>query len=257
MIKYIFCLVLTTSTILFHSAAFSSLLTNGSFEQVNFDNDSDAIGLIHGHHLSSYHDKGRAWDVFMDLPGWTTILGNGIELQRNVVTNSHHEDHHVELDSHSRIGSNSVMNQSLYSLTIGADYLLTFYYKPRTNKKNDNKIKVFWYNDTTNFSPTMTASLVANSTKKLDRNWIEQSVILTADSTQMNLSFGAFGKENTLGGLIDNISLMKVNEISEPAVFTLFALFVSFILFRQHHRLNNRQLQFQLNQQLNGQIVKG
>jgi hypothetical protein len=50
---------------------------------------------------------------------------------------------------------------------------------------------------------------------------------------------------------------MKVNEISEPAVFTLFALFVSFILFRQHHRLNNRQLQFQINQQLNGQIAKG
>jgi hypothetical protein len=47
------------------------------------------------------------------------------------------------------------MTQSLNSLTIGAEYLLEFYYKPRTNSTNDNGINVYWYDTAIDFDLNM------------------------------------------------------------------------------------------------------
>lgn len=231
--RSIFSLIAFSTLSFFHCTANSSLLVNGSFEQVTFSDNSSVTGLIHNHDLSTYPNKNRAWDVFFDLPGWSTIFGNGIELQRNIVATPQHGSHHVELDSHRKVGANSAMNQSLSSLITGDDYLLSFYYKPRTNTTNDNGIKVFWYDDTVTFAPTMTPSLIVDSTKKLSSSWTLQSVLLTADATQMNLSFAAFGKENTLGGLIDNISLVKVNETSQLSIIAIFSFIAGLVVYRQ------------------------
>jgi len=228
--------ILTTSTI-----ASASLITNGSFEQLNFADNTESIGVYSKSSLQSFANKNSTWDVFYSLPGWVTTAGNGIELQRNIIAKSKDGANHVELDSHGR-KSNGVMTQTLDSLTIGADYLLEFSYKPRTNKKNDNGINVFWYETATEFDLNMDADLVIDGRSKKYKNWAVQSIILTAQSEIMNLSFGAFGKQNSYGGLIDNVSLVQVNkspatDIPEPSVFAL-SMFGFALLVRRQHKIN-------------------
>ena len=127
--------ILTLSLLITSSITNASLITNGSFEQLLFADNSTAQGLVHNINLHSFENKNSAWDIFYALPGWLTTAGNGIELQKNVVTSSFEGENHVELDSHKNGSSNSVMTQSLDSLTIGAEYLLEFSYKARTNHK--------------------------------------------------------------------------------------------------------------------------
>ncbi len=216
-----------------------SLITNGSFESVKYANDNKAIDETSKKKLASFDNTHRKWSVFYALPGWVTSSGKGIELQKNVVTQSQDGSQHVELDSSTR-NSNSVMTQSVDSLTVGANYLLEFFYKPRTNTTNDNGINVYWYDEATKFDVNMTSSLVANSTHRVTPNWVKKSVVLTAQSSSMDLSFGAFGKQNTLGGLIDNVSLVQlsspvVDAIPEPSIFALSLLGFG-LLVRRHNK---------------------
>jgi hypothetical protein len=130
------------------------------------------------------------------------------------------------------------MTQSLGSLIIGAEYLLKFSYKPRTNQINDNGINVFWYDAATNFNLNMNADLAVDGTSKKNPNWAIQSIVLTAQSETMDLSFGAFGKQNSLGGLLDNVSLIQVSagpvaDIPEPSVFALSLLGFAALVRRQ------------------------
>ena len=163
-------------------------------------------------------------------------FGNGIELQKNVVTKSQQGSHHIELDSHPRKASNTVMTQTVDSLSVGAEYLLEFYYKPRTNRKNDNGINVYWYDAETDFDFNMQTSFIADSTRKKSPNWLLHSVVLTAQSKSMDLSFGSFGRQNTLGGLIDNVSLKQVTSVPEPSTFVLILLCLSLLILRTHKR---------------------
>lgn len=217
----------------------ASLITNGSFEQLEFSDFSQSIGAVHQTNLQAFANKNRAWDVFYNLPGWVTSYGNGIELQKNIVARSQNGSQHIELDSHQRGASNAVMTQTLDSLTIGANYLLEFYYKPRTNNSNDNGINVFWYDSAINFDMNMLADFSTNSTRSLTPNWSLQSVMFTAETQSMALSFGAYGKQNTLGGLIDNVSLNQVSSrqatsVPEPSMLILFIIALSF--FAARHR---------------------
>ncbi|KGJ96925.1 hypothetical protein [Colwellia psychrerythraea] len=241
MLKKLTNIILSIALLLASSIASASLITNGSFEQVTFADNSTSQGIVHQTDLQNFARKKRGWDVFTTLPGWVTTAGNGIELQKNIVTKSTDGQQHVELDSHRRGASNTVMTQTLNSLTIGADYLLEFSYKPRTNKKNDNGINVFWYDAATNFDLDMTANFAINGRSKKNKNWTVQSILLTAQSETMALSFGAFGKQNGLGGLLDNISLVKVNnglvtDIPEPSVFALSMLAFTLLVRRQHNK---------------------
>lgn len=216
----------------------ASLITNGSFEQTRFVDSSTSVGSVFGTNLQAYENKKRAWDVFYYLPGWETTYGNGIELQKNVVTRSQNGSHHVELDSHRRGESNAVMTQTLKSLIVGANYQLEFYYKPRTNNNNDNGINVFWYDTAVDFNIDMDAVLVADSTRRLTPNWALQSISFIAQAESMNLSFASFGKQNTLGGLIDNVSLKKVTAVPEPATFVIFLTAIAFLFMRKYKQVN-------------------
>lgn len=213
----------------------ASLITNGSFEQTIFSDGSTSLGSVFKTNLQAYDHKNSAWDVFYTLPGWETTFGNGIELQKNVVTQSQDGQHHVELDSHLYGSSNAVMTQTLKSLIVGADYQLEFYYKPRTNNVNDNGINVFWYDTAIDFNLDMDAVLVTDSTNRLTPNWALQSVSFTAKAQSMNLSFASFGIQNTLGGLIDNVSLERV-AVPEPPMFVLFFMAIALIVVRQQKK---------------------
>lgn len=214
--------IVLITLILLSALSHATLITNGSFEQTSFADNSKSVGSIFNTNLHSYENKNRAWDVFYTLPGWVTTYGNGIELQKNIVTPSQNGFHHVELDSHPYGASNAVMTQTINSLTIGSNYLLEFYYKPRTISMNDNGINVFWYNSATDFDFDMNAVLVSDSSSKLTPNWALQSVNFTAQAQSMNLSFASFGKQNTYGGLIDNVSLKQVAAVPEPSTYIIF-----------------------------------
>ncbi len=234
--------LLTLSLLLTSSLASASLITNGSFEELLFADNSTVRGNVHQTNLKHFENKKSAWDVFYTLPGWITTAGNGIELQKNIVTHSADGQQHVELDSHPRGSSNAVMTQKLDSLIIGAEYLLEFSYKPRTNQVNDNGINVFWYDAATDFSLNMHADLAVDGRRKQTPNWTVQSIVLTAQSETMDLSFGAFGKQNSLGGLLDNVSLVRVNnnavtDIPEPSVFALSLFAFALIMRRQQKKL--------------------
>jgi hypothetical protein len=231
--KFLYNALLAFSLINLSAFTHGSLITNGSFEELTFLDNSTSEGIVFNTDLRTYENKNRAWDVFYRLPGWETSYGNGIELQKNVVTRSQDGSHHVELDSHPRGASNAVMTQRLDSLTIGADYLLEFYYKPRTNNNNDNGINVFWYDIAVDFDLGMEAVLKSDSTRRLTPDWALQSVSFKAKTESMNLSFASFGSQNTLGGLIDNVSLEQVTAVPEPSMFILFLTAISMIFIRQ------------------------
>lgn len=238
MLKILYKTLLTIYLLLSSSLASASLITNGSFEELFFSDNSSSQGNVHHTNLQSFENKNSAWDVFYTLPGWVTTAGNGIELQKNIVTSSAEGIQHVELDSHPHGSSNAVMTQSLDSLIIGAEYLLEFYYKPRTNQVNDNGINVFWYDATTDFSLNMNTNLAIDGINKQTPDWVVKSIVLTAQSEKMDLSFGAFGKQNSLGGLLDNVSLIQVStgsvtDIPEPSVFALSLLGFAALVRRQ------------------------
>mgnify|MGYP005994363039 FL=1 len=232
MSKFINKIVLTLSLTCLTSFANASLITNGSFEQTTYDDGSVVSGTLFNTGLETYDNSNGIWDIFSSLPGWESSGGSGIELQKGIVSQSQDGSHHIELDSH--VGaSNSVMTQTINSLTIGQNYLLEFYYKPRTNILNDNGINVFWYDAAEDFSINMDAVLVADSTTGLTPDWALQSILFTAEAESMNLSFGSYGIQNTLGGLIDNVSLKQSTAVPEPSMIVLFLTALAFLVVRK------------------------
>jgi hypothetical protein len=236
--KFIHSILLFISLISLSLLSHASLINNGSFEEVTLSGTSTSKGVVFGKELHSFNNRNSAWDVFSALPGWKTSYGNGIELQKNVVTKSQDGLYHVELDSHKRGSSNSAMTQTLNSLTIGENYLLEFYYKARTNNNNDNGINVYWYDSAVDFDLGMEAVLKSDSTRKLTPNWLLQSVSFKATNESMNLSFASFGTQNTLGGLVDNVSLEQVTAVPEPSMFVIFLTAITLIFVRQRKLAN-------------------
>tara|TARA_R110000737_G_scaffold35558_1_gene54613 strand:+ start:2651 stop:3382 length:732 start_codon:yes stop_codon:yes gene_type:complete len=238
MFKFINKIGYLVSLTVFSAFSNASLITNGSFELLTFDDNSQSHGVVFNTNLQAYANRSSAWDVFYSLPGWKTSYGNGIELQKNVVTRSQEGSHHVELDSHPRDASNAVMTQTINSLTIGNHYLLEFYYKPRTNNLNDNGINVFWYDSLIDFDLDLAVDYRTESTSSLTPNWALQSVTFTAQAASMDLSFGSFGQQNTLGGLIDNVSLKNMpsrqaTSVPEPSILILFLIGLGLLVARQ------------------------
>jgi hypothetical protein len=80
--------------------------------------------------------SGTAWNVYDSIPGWTTVSGSGIEVQRGTVIAPHSGAFYVELDSHPNAtnsgSTNTRMSQNLGALALGV-YDLSFYYSPRTS----------------------------------------------------------------------------------------------------------------------------
>ncbi|REL26241.1 hypothetical protein DXX93_06355 [Thalassotalea euphylliae] len=215
-----------------HTAS-ASLIVNGSFEQLSFTDNSNEQGQVFNTNLADFADKNGAWDVFYNLPGWQTSYGNGIELQKNVVTSSQDGDYHVELDSHISGSSNSMMTQIIDSLVIGQNYLLEFYYMPRTHSNDDNGINVYWHDANVSFDHSMQAQHVANGNRSSIPNWQLESVSFTASATEMALSFASVGRQNTLGGLVDNVSLIAV---SEPPAIALALSAAAIFGFRRRQK---------------------
>lgn len=163
-------------------AAHAATVVNGSFE------DTPDMG-------------GASWRVFDSIDGWSTASGAGIEIQSGVVMTSQDGNNHIELDSHGS-GSNSTMAQSIY-FDEGV-YRLSFYYAPRTNRTGSNGIQY-------SVGEYLLGTVSGPNGMYARRQWsLVEADFSVTDSGYYDLSFAATGREDTLGGLLDNVSISEV-----------------------------------------------
>lgn len=176
----------------------------------------------------------RDWQVYQQISGgqWTATQGTGIEIQTSgVVVQAHSGNQYIELDSDIRRGgsgsaaqSNSAMTRMLTGLESG-NYLLEYFYQPRTGSQDDNTVAVYFDGD------ELFSNLIDKAEGEGANGWIRRSVsfFLGEDDATRWLSFRAEGTENTLGGFIDTVSLQYLGPtgqeripVAEPASLALF-----------------------------------
>ena len=173
------------------SAAHANLVQNGSFE--------DTI------------QADGTWNVYNNISGWATVSGPGIEIRNNVAGVASHGVNFVELDSHNDKNTNSAMKQ-LITTSAGSLYELLFDYSPRINQPSTtNGISVFW-------NGYLLADVTA--TGGSSNLWVVQRFFVTGTGGNDELKFLATGKDDSLGGNIDNV---RLNAVPVPAAAWLFA----------------------------------
>jgi len=186
-------LLLTTLFVLASAnvnAASVNLVTNGSFENPNI-----AAG---------------SWHVYNSINGWNTI-GAGVEVRDNVAGKAYKGTQFVELDSHGARDTNSAIYQSFSNTVAGQMYQISFAYSPRIRKAADtNGISVFW-NGVEKKSVTGQGG---------NKNLWEVFTINVLGEGQDELKFLAVGKDDSVGGNLDAISL---SEVPVPTAALLFA----------------------------------
>lgn len=146
----------------------------------------------------------RNWQVFKSIEGWTTTNGAGMEIQSNRTLraiDAHEGNHYVELDSHGR-GSNSTISQSI--VFKAGIYDLSFYYAPRTASDHTNGIEF-------SVGDYLLDQVAGPSGRygRLDWTLVTRRFEVETEGAY-DLSFSAIGKQDTYGGLIDNVSIAAV-----------------------------------------------
>lgn len=183
-------------------AAASTIVVNGSFE-------AGVPGNVTGNHNGQSFDSmpgNGGWDIWQNLVGWSTVSGDGIEIQTNGTigeVDAQDGQYYVELDAR----GNSVMEQ-IVMLAKGS-YLLSFWYSPRSVDSLTNGIEY-------SLGDLLDGVVVGPSERQNTAvglwTLISSPFIVTEAGTYA-LRFGAIGTSNGYGGLIDNISIT----VEEPA----------------------------------------
>lgn len=192
----------------------ANLITNGDFESI-----SGSVVACCGANTTLDNLNYGQWAVYSEIDSWSTLDGPGIEIQYSTVVGDHTtgSGRYVELDSHGGVNTNSVMGQMVTGLGIGLFYEASFWYRPRNNKGgNDNGIHLLW-------GDTQPLDIIDSiSDLRKDHNyWAQYTYQVQASSESMWLGFGAFGRDNSLGGFIDDISLVAVPEPGSLALMGL------------------------------------
>ena len=199
--------MLAVAGICVSTAAQATTVANGSFDLtsdaskgVNFKTDLNDLA----------NGKSRpSWDVFKTLSGWHST-GAGVEVQTNRTLSqidAHSGPLYLELDSN----KNSGIFQDL-ALT-GGQYELTFYYSPRIKNKPETNGIAYSVGDV---SGSVTGPV--NGTPYGAWTKVSQVFKVDANGAPIRLAFGATGRNDSLGGLIDTVSIAA---IPVPAPFLM------------------------------------
>jgi hypothetical protein len=187
------------------SSASAVSLINGSFE------DGTGVGTFG----TAFDDLGttRSWDIYSDgeVTGWTNDT-NGIEIQTDDTLgfiDAYDGENYVELDT----TQNSYMEQSVF-LDVG-QYVLTFAFAPRVSDVCGSLPCISTNAINYGISGAMGElfSLLADgpSTDVPFGTWTLFTYTFTVETAdEYSLFFDATGTSNSLGGLIDGVSLAAV-----------------------------------------------
>lgn len=232
----------------------ANLITNGSFEA---DPTLDKV-IMNGNAtnapITSFSDYGNLtntahrWAVVSSLPDWDLFYGPGIEVQFNNTLGFNAKDgnRYLELDAHfaySKPGnSNAGIFQELTGLATGQTYELSFWYRARTKKDDDNGLGIYWETDKTllNQNNMVMPRVDYNVNDQNNLAWTQYKKTLVASSSSMVIGFGGLGDSlysttsdkngSGKGALLDNVSLTAV---SAPATFGLFGLAALGLMLRR------------------------
>jgi len=159
-------------------ASNASILVNGSFEQP---------GLSSG------------WTILSGMPGWQASAA-GVEIRRNAAGTAQDGFIFVELDT----TVNSAIWQDV-STQGGHDYVLSGYYSPRIGVAlASNDVEVLW-------NGSRLTTLTGSGAGLSDHAWRQFSFTVRGTGSDQ-LRFAAAGTSDSLGGSLDNITLMAVPE---------------------------------------------
>lgn len=176
------------ATILVSGTAYATpLLSNGSFEA-----NSQANG---------------SWAIYNSLSGWSA--SPNVELRNNVAGAAQHGSNYVELDT----TGNSAIFQNV-STTAGQNYLLTFWYSPRSGvAASSNAINVSWSG--------LAVGTVTGAGSGGGNVWQQFSYAVVGTGALTQLRFSAGGTSDSLGGSLDNVALTAVPEPGTTAIFLM------------------------------------
>jgi len=196
----------------------AAVITNSGFESV-----SSTVGFVNGLALNAL--ASTQWDVYSAIPGWSATSGQGIEVQYGSVIAPHTGNFYVELEGDVPIGTptNSTMQQS-FALSAG-NYMLSFWYHPRTNTVGDNTIDASLFPAGSPGSPLFTTQAAGISSSIPGWVQITQAFSVTT-AGNYTLSFAAVGIDNGAGGFLDDISISSsgIGVIPEPSTYALVGL---------------------------------
>lgn len=174
--------------------ASTNLVANGSFEA-----QSQASGT---------------WSNYRHITGWTTGP-RGVEVRNNVVGSAFDGANFIELDT----TGNSFIAQTI-ATTFGEHYTLSFAYSGRPNtgglRGNSNDILVMW-----GLQPV---TLVGSNNATGAHQWNTYSFdVVGSHGASTTLSLWAVGKSDSLGGSLDNVSLISnvTAPVPEPETYAL------------------------------------
>ena len=166
------------------------LLLNGSFEEPDI--------------------RPGTFFITTSIPGWTSTVGSGIEVQDNVAGSPFDGDQHVELDSF----SSSNMFQDV-TTQAGQLYHIEFAYSPRPGV-NPNNIRATW-------NGSLLALLNDNGLGLPDTSWTVFEFDVLATGANTRLEFLDIGPSDRLGGYLDAVSVRQV-QVPEPATVFVVGL---------------------------------
>ncbi|WP_051786042.1 IgGFc-binding protein [Endozoicomonas numazuensis] len=193
----------------FDDSAFKNQMTNGSFED----------------HPSIHYGRSGFFDA---IPGWQGDGQKPFEIQFGKVAGIRAKEgrSRLELDAHENAEATQVVRTSA-----GDSYTLEFSYTPRVSTYNEKECT--WFQcETREVSPGDTNQVeVWWDGKRLDTldgsdtGWITKRYEVVASNDSAELVFKATGLSDSLGGLIDKVSLVrnpvKLTITSEPMTHVL------------------------------------
>jgi hypothetical protein len=141
------------------------------------------------------------------IPGWTSDMGAGIEIQRWVAGTPYEGQQFVELDSY----NSSNMFQDI-ATDSGKTYQLSFAYSPRPGVgAYSNNINIYW-------DGNLLDSLTGNGAG--DTQWTVHSYAVEASGQLTRLEFRDMGISDSLGGYLDDVQL-TCNAVPAPGALLL------------------------------------
>ncbi|MFT3987520.1 VPLPA-CTERM sorting domain-containing protein [Aestuariivirga sp.] len=160
-----------------------NLISNGSFEDVG------GTPLAPG-----------AWGLFDSIPSWVSDPKlRDIEVQSSTIIAAQDGANYIELESDPGNSSYSVVAQS-FTVAAAGDYLLSFFYAPRTGVEGDNLVNA-----------SIDGIVLTSPSGVTPAGWTMITAIVTLSAGDHILAFDAFGSiDNTLGGFVDNVDISAV-----------------------------------------------